>query len=197
METIDILKKPFKDLWKLVLSSILGVTSNVLSLWIYLDLWGIFLLGYGLENAKAPKKLMKFSYAQWLLGLKAFVVVLLYLALPVAVLQYAAETLNLSLVAVGVLLTILAVPVAIRASLELNEKGKLSDSFNFSRIVRDTFSRKFLIPWSRAVLLGMLVFAAMALIVLLLPQTILIVGAASSYIFSVVFWTYLGSKYKA
>ncbi len=179
MEIGDVLKKPFEDLGKLVVGSVLSLIPIV----------SFVLMGYGLEIAKKPKKLPGFSFEQWVLGLKAVLVAIVYFLVPIAVLSMGLSPLKFEFIAAGSLLFLLAAPVFTRAVLELGKKGNLSDGFKFGEMLSKAYSGPFISVW---VVAALLVFGV-SLVLSLIP----VVGwFLSGYVPTVVFWAYIGSNYK-
>lgn len=72
MEVIDILKRPFEDVGKLIVGSVLGVIPIV----------NITLAGYGLDIYKDTSKLPDFEFRQFILGLKITLIGFIYGLIP-------------------------------------------------------------------------------------------------------------------
>ena len=207
MEIADVVKKPFEDIGKLIIGIILAIVPVI----------NFVVIGFGLELANKPKKLPDFSIEQWILGLKTFLVGLVYgiitfavylvimgIAFMFGLAQFDISNLaaignlatigNLAAIGVvgaiaGVLLLLVAAPVFTRASLALSKKGSIGDALRIGEILGKTYRMEFLGTWIVAVLLGL----GASVVIGLIP---FLGWIASNYISTVIFWTYLGANYK-
>lgn len=178
MEIGDVLKKPFRDIKKLVIGSVLGAVPIV----------NFVLMGYGLEIASKPKEeLPDFNMDQFTLGLKAAVVGLVYMLIPgfAAVAGVYGQVFELT--SLAALLALAVAPLTTMAVVEMSKTGEISDGLKFQALAERTYTNEFLGPWLIAALLS---FAA-SLVLSIVP----VLGwILSNFVTTVVFWTYLGSR---
>lgn len=178
METVDVLKKPFEDVGKLVIGSILGV----------IPIANFIVMGYGLENALKPEELPEFRYGeQFILGLKALVVGLVYMLIPAFAAAAGAYAGVFELATLAALLALAVAPLTTLGMVEMCKTGDISDGLKFQAIADRAYKGGFLGPWVISALLAF----AVSLVLSLIP----FVGwILVNFVTTVVFWTSLGSR---
>ncbi len=178
MDIQELLKKPFADVKKLVIGSLIGLVP-------VLD---FVLLGYGFDNYREPKKLPEFRLGdQFILGLKFVLVALIYL-IPAMVLMAAGFMMALIpfVGMLGMLLVLAVVLPLIRALVEVGNTGSIGAAFS-GKVFSEAFTQKFAFAAIGAILLSF----AVSFVLNLIP----VLGTViATYASTVVFWTYLGSQ---
>jgi len=179
MEIVEILKKPFTDIGKLVVGTVLGVIPIV----------HFVVLGFGIDNFKKPKEIPNFSVDQFILGVKAFLLGVLYSLVPFTLAVIGLYLDYTALMAFGLVLALSLLPAITRAILEMSKKNSFKDGLNFNKIFSETYTKKFLVPWLISTLLSVVVGSLLELV----PE----VGwMVSTYVSTVIFWTCLGARIK-
>jgi|GEM_PF-3911457 len=210
MTVLDIIKKPFSDLKKLVIGTFLGG----------LPILNFFVLGFALESAKAPKKeLPVFTPDIFLLGLKAKIVSLFYSLIQlffvitfviatggVGVWVNALETMGTSgnigplmLETFGftgfigfILVSIFILYLSTFAVYEVAKTSSLKAGFNLPQVFSDILNKTYAFSWIKAFLLQFL--AVLVLFIILTPiwQIPIVAVGALNYISTLIFWLYFG-----
>ena len=191
METADILKKPFKDLGKLLLSGILSAllyVTNTLAI-VTGEIWGVVLLGFGLDNAKKPGTLPDFKIEQLIFGLKAVLIIVMYQLVP-SIITFWGYSQNLFvIVALGYLAALAVAPLWTRAILAMSKEGRISDGLKIKDMMKQAYSSKFLNVWAIAAVLWFSVSFVVGLVPYVGPPI-------SIYVSQIIYFTYLGANYK-